>query len=434
MFAPWSRLRRRPRIASVNVPPSPPANAPVTPLATLLAVTVALFGAQCTPAAPDGQGAPEAPQSVIVLIADGAGVAHWTLAKFERDQLAIDRFPVVGLVDTRGHEHTVTGSAPGATAIATGVHTFMGAVGVGPDSLPRETALEAAMARGRAAGLVTTTWVADATPASFGAHVPNRGDFTRIMQQMGAQGIEVILGGGQGIFEFAARDSVDLRTELEARYQIIESAEAFEALDPASVERVLGLFARGDMPRVPDRSPSLTEMMTKALAILERDPDGFFLMVENEGSDTEAHRNVDREILVTEMVDFDDAVAVALEFQERHPETLVLVTSDHETGGVSLPYDQTLLNQIIQSKLDSIVISRGGAGPTAADSAALRAHLGEVEGELRTLSRAPILRYETGGHTGAMVPLFAIGPGAERFGGVKENREVGRILLDLIRE
>ncbi|MCH8922913.1 MAG: alkaline phosphatase, partial [Planctomycetes bacterium] len=117
-----------------------------------------------------------------------------------------------------------------------------------------------------------------------------------------------------------------------------------------------------------------------SVAILDRDPEGFFLMVENEGSDTEAHANVERDVLVAEMLDFDDAVRVALEYQERHPETLVVVTADHETGGLGLTPDR---------------------------------------------NRNVILRYSTRDHTAAFVPLFASGPGAERFGGLKENWEIG---------
>ena len=129
-------------------------------------------------------------------------------------------------------------------------------------------------------------------------------------------------------------------------------------------------------------------MMTTALDILDRNPEGFFLMVENEGSDTEAHANVERDVLVAEMLDFDDAVRIALEYQERHPETLIVVTADHETGGISLNPDQ---------------------------------------------ERNVILGYSTDDHTAAMVPLFARGPGAERFGGLQENWQIGQLLLRAVK-
>jgi len=328
------------------------------------------------------------PSRVILLIADGAGVEHWTLARFARQELAVGDFEIAGLVDTRGSGHVVTGSAAGATALATGTRTFFGAVGVGPDSTPRQTVLEAAKARGMATGLVTTTWIVDATPAAFASHVSSRTQLVDIMEQMTRLPVDVLLGGGRGIFERAeGTNSVDLRRRAMERYTYIETAAELEQLDTDGVTTLLGLFAPGEMPRAPERSPGLTSMMATALAILDRDPDGFFLMVENEGSDTEAHANVERDVLVAEMLDFDDAVRVALEYQERHPETLVVVTADHETGGLSLIPDQ---------------------------------------------DRNVILQYSTRGHTAALVPLFASGPGAERFGGLKENWEIGRLLLEAV--
>ncbi len=340
-------------------------------LTSRLSLAVAVSVASC---APDG---PILPESVIVMISDGAGVEHWTLAKFARSDLAVAEFPVAGLVDTRGAGHVVTGSAAGGTALATGTRTFFGAVGVGPDTLPRETAMEVAKARGQATGLVTTTWIVDATP------------MVSIMQQMAALPVDVLMGGGRRIFDVAERrDSVDLRGPMTRQYPYIESASELDALSLDTLTSLLGLFSEGDMARAPDRSPGLTTMMAAALRILDRDPDGFFLMVENEGSDTEAHRNVEPDILVAEMLDFDDAVRLALQYHSEHPQTLVVVTADHETGGISVTHDE---------------------------------------------NRDPIVEYATGSHTGAIVPLFAIGPMAERFGGLKENWQIGQLLLGAVR-
>lgn len=325
---------------------------------------------------------------VILLIADGAGVEHWTLARFARSDLAVTEFPVAGLVDTRGAGHVVTGSAAGATALATGVRTYFGAVSVGPDSTPVQTVLEVAHARGMATGLISTTLITDATPAAFASHVAHRSAMVDIMQQMTQLPVDVLLGGGRRIFDVAERrDSIDLRGPVTDRYTYIERAAELSALDPDTVSSLLGLFSLRDMARAPERSPTLTTMMEAALAILDRDAEGFFLMVENEGSDTEAHANVEREVLVAEMLAFDDAVRVALDYQARHPETLIVVTADHETGGVSL-----------------------------------------VPGA----DREAMLGYATGDHTAALVPLFARGPGAEGFGGLKDNREIGRLLMEAV--
>lgn len=357
------------------------------------AVVLTLIGAT-PPIDAQDQGA-ERPDAVVVFIADGAGVGHWTLARFARESLAVARMPVVGLVDTRGADHEVSGSAPTATALTTGVRTRMGMIGMGPDSLPRATALEIAHERGWSTGLLTTTAIWDATPAAFAAHETSRYRPVPIFRSMTELPVTVLLGGGTAVFDAAERDSVDLRTPTLQRYRYVTDAAGLGAAaeDPTTgtQQPLLGLFSEFDMPRAGERSPTLTEMTRAAIRVLERDPDGFFLVVENEGSDTEAHANAERSVLEAEMLGFDDAVAVGLELLERRPHTLVLVASDHETGGISFPY---------QSDDDT---------------------------------RAAHLAYQTGGHTGALVPIFAAGPGAERFSGILDNDEIGRALIELVR-
>ncbi len=356
------------------------------PTRSLLSASLLLV-ASCTPQVIHT--ATVTPNSVIVLIADGAGVSHWTLAAFASDDLAIERMPVGGLVDTRGADHEVTGSAPSASALATGVRTFMGAISVDMDSVPRQTVLEVAHEQGWATGLITTTWLTDATPAAFASHVPSRGQMAEIFRQMIDLPVNVLLGGGSSLLPLAqARLGLDLRTPAMERYTFVETEADLESVSRSDASMVLGFFAEGDMPLAPERSPNLAEMTAAALRVLEKDPDGFFLMVENEGSDTEAHRNASREVITAEMLGFDAAVGVALDFQERHPETLVLVTADHETGGLHLTGNE---------------------------------------------QREIVVGYATIDHTAALVPLFAAGPGAERFGGLKGNDEIGRILMELVR-
>lgn len=339
------------------------------------------------------------PTSAILFIADGAGVGHWTLASFASDDLAVRRMPVAGLVDTRGSDHEVTGSAAGATAIATGVRTFRGAIAVGPDGRPRETVLEVAHAKGWATGLITTTMVGDATPASFAAHVPSRTQTVEIFRQMTDLPVHVILGGGTRLLDvMQERDGIDPRGALQERYTYVETARELRRASEGETTNLLGLFAPLEMPPATERSPSLEEMTEAALRVLARDPDGFFLMVETEGSDTYAHRNSPQEMITAEMLGLDAAIATALEYQKRHPGTLILVTADHETGGMYLPSDTIRRTDPSEPIRPSMV-----------------------------------LRYGTRAHTAALVPLFAAGPGAERFGGLKNNEEVGRILLELVR-
>jgi alkaline phosphatase len=153
------------------------------------------------------------------------------------------------------------------------------------------------------------------------------------------------------------------------------------------VTALVGLLADDGMPAAAERAPTLAEMTATALAILDRDPDGFFLMVEGSQPDWREHDNRTLAAVVAEVLDLDRAIAVALDYCARHPETLVVVTADHETGGLAVVADST------------------GAFAAA---------------------------YAGGGHTAALVPLFARGPGAERFGGLRSIDAVGRLLLDYV--
>lgn len=362
-------------------------------IAALVAGTV-LLGTACGPAGPAdrtgaGTDSTPTPTRVVVMIADGAGLSHWTMAYMADPSIGVSDMQI-GLVDTQGADHVVSGSAPTATAYATGVRTFMGAVGVGPDSLPVENATEAAAARGLATGLITTTSIVDATPASFALHSPTRYAFPELSRQLVDRELTVVLGGGRMSFDGRAQgDDGALMDRIRSGYTYVETIEELTAVDPPSTDRLFGLLAQGDMGIVPDRGETaLTTMVEKALGVLDRDPDGFFLMIENEESDTQSHANADMDTLVGEMLDFTAAVQLVLDYQATHPETLVLVTSDHETGGVSLDYDD---------------------------------------------NRDVVMGYSSGSHTGIMVPLFARGPGAEAFGGILRNDDVGRALLRVLR-
>ena len=329
-----------------------------------------------------------APPRVILFIADGVGNGHWTVARLVREDLAVTGFAAHGLVDTRGSDHVVTGSAPAATAYATGVRSRMRAIGLGPDLEPRTTVLEYAQQRGMATGLVTTTMLTDATPAAFATHYPKR-DHLAVARQLATASVTVLLGGGRMMFNRARVEGE--RTALDAmrlRYTYVETPDALNTIDPDTVMALLGLFAEEDLAPASRRRPTLAEMTVTALRVLSRDPDGFFLLVETEETDTQAHDNAPFDDVAAEMLAFDDAIRVAAEYRRRHPGVLVLVTSDHEAGGVSVHED--------------------------------------VHGAL-------VLQYATTGHTAGLVPIFADGPGATQFGGVIDNDEIGRRLISIVR-
>lgn len=319
--------------------------------------------------------APSAITRTILLVADGAGVAHWTAALVAGDSLPVAAFPAVALVDPGNVTARSVESASTATAYAIGERTIYGGIGVDADLEPRRTVLEVAEEHGRATGLVTTTYLLDATPAAFAAHVPNRSDWAEIARQMLDQDIEVLMGDGLEWF-----DSLPIRE----RYPVVTDAAGLAAVDTDVVPRLLGLF---DIDRVVDpsrREPSLAEMTRVALEILDRDPEGFFLLVESEHTDHRAHDNAPLATIQAEMRAFDEAIRVALDYRSRRPDTLVVVTGDHETGGLAV----------------------------VADSADI-----------------PHARYVTDGHSLELVPLFAVGPGAEDLTGILSNAAVGRALL-----
>jgi alkaline phosphatase len=377
-------------------------------------LSVVALGA-CAPAAATGGPRSDAgdsatgqspPPNIILLIGDGAGLAYWSAAKLAGDSLAIERMPVAGLVDTRGSDYPrLVDSAAGATAFASGVRSYNGAIGVGvrcrelmradsaavmrdPASCdPLPSFFDLARERGMSTGLITTTNITDATPAAFASHVPDRSMQAEVAQQYIRKGIDVLMGGGRDFFDGTARaDGRDLLVDLCQRAVCLSNAEEFNAYRPDD-RSVVGLFAPRLMPAAAEREPSLAMMTRAALAKLSRNPAGFVLMVEEEGTDEAGHHNWPLPQLLDEVRSLNAATEVALAFAQTHPNTLVIVVADHETGGLTLKRDA-----------DTLAVA-----------------------------------YSTTGHTHEMVPLFAAGPGAERFGGVKENWEIGRLLMDVVR-
>lgn len=346
------------------------------------------------PVAVPAPGAPpsvpaSAPSRVVLFIADGAGVSHWTVALFENPGSPLLRFPVGGLVDTRNVEDRIPDSAASSTSYATGVLTRNRYLGVDPDGAPLATILERAAERGLATGLVATSTVTHATPAAFAAHVTDRNAHAEIAAQMAAAPIRVLLGGGLRWFDPAERrdgsDVLGMLRDGKAWASSADDLAVAAAAAAAAGEGLAGLFAPDAMPQAAHRSPTLAEMAEAALTVLEVDPEGFFLMVEASQVDWRSHDNEEWDVVADEMRDAEEALAVLLDFLERNPETLLVVTADHETGGASV--------------VD---------GPRGAWS----------------------LDWAGDGHTAELVPLFAAGRGAGRFGGVHRIDAVGRLLLE----
>ena len=386
-----------------------------------------------------------AQKRVILFIGDGVGVSYWTAARFAADNLAVSQFKTIGLVDTRASSHPITDSAAGATAYSAGLRTFNGAVGVGPDSQPVETVLEAAKKQGWATGIVVTSSVTDATPGAFVAHVPSRTQQFDIARQMTALAPDVILGGGTRWFSPTVRpDREDLLARLDSTHTVVTDAAGFDGLRDTTMKKLVGLFGAQDMMPAPDRAPALPAMTRKAIDVLSRDPDGFFLMVEGSQPDWRGHDNMPIGSVAAEVLDFDAAIGIALAYQKRVPDVLILVVADHETGGLAIgtARDSIVLTSTANALTEAVRgLTRSTALLTkqAADSVdSLARGMLITAARMQNAARSAraerlVADYTTGGHTAQMVPLFASGPGAEAFGGMIDNHRVGQMLLEIVR-
>lgn len=402
--------------------------------------------------------AQERPKNVIFLVADGAGPSATALSRrvLERP-LTLDRY-LSGSVATTSTSHEITDSAAAATALSCGIRTFKGAIAVDPVGTPCRTVLEAAEEHGLTTGLVTTAYITDATPGSFAAHALDRGEKEAIAEQLLEQGIEVILGGG--IRRFVPTPSgtrTDGRNLLdEAREQGYEVITSPAELSGASAP-LMGLFAESAMQfeidRDADVEPSLLDMTRKALSLLSESDNGFFLMIETEGTDDAGHRN-DGAALAREMDSFDKVFQEAISFAEADGETLVIATSDHDTGGLgvgiggSYNWNPEVLRRISRSanwmarrvmdEEDPVAVFAASTGIDDLTTEELEAFdAAETYREYRrvfanVVSERAGIGWSTSGHTEADVPIYSFGPSSEFFRGHLENFEVGQRLFQAL--
>jgi len=292
--------------------------------------------------------APAAPRNILLFIGDGMGEVQRTAARWVQvgaaGELNMDDLPVGGWSRTASADNAVTDSAAGGTAIATGVKTNNGMIAVAPDSSSLTTILEFARAHGKAAGLVTTVQIWHATPAAFAAHVVSRTSYSAIAAQMLGEGVEVLLGGGENQFlANSISGCFGTGTRTDGRNLIAEAASAgyahvctpaqLSTLDASTTPRVLGIFSDEEMTR--PFSPGLAVMTQRAIDFLASDPQGFFLMVEGGQIDWASHDNNGANA-IADTQGFDAAVAVGKAFAASAGNTLVIVTADHETGGLAL--------------------------------------------------------------------------------------------------
>ena len=326
------------------------------------------------------------PENIILMIGDGMGIAQIHAGMTANGgKLFLENFKSIGFAKTHSSDNYVTDSAAGGTALACGEKTYNHAIGVNPEKQPLKNVREQAEAIGKATGVVSTSSVTHATPASFVAHQPQRSMYETIAADYLKTDIDVFIGGGIDQFE-KRKDGRNLSDELRTKgYKVFYSLDSIKTVKAG---KLAGLLAPAHTGKTDQRGDLLPVSTRTAIDILEEDKDGFFLMVEGSQIDWGGHQN-NTEYIVTEMLDFDRAIGEALDFAAKDGKTLVIVTADHETGGMAI-------------KGGSYEEQRVNAG------------------------------FTTTSHTGIMVPVFAFGPGAEQFTGIMDNTDIAKKIFGFL--
>jgi alkaline phosphatase len=338
------------------------------PLLILFSCLIAFSGS--------GQKKTSSTKNIILLIGDGMGAAQiYAGLTANKGKLNLERCTHVGFHKNQSTDKYVTDSGAGATAFAIGTKTYNGAIGVDADKQSHPTILELAEKNGLATGLVASCAITHATPASFIAHQPSRSMEEEIALDFLKTDIDVFIGGGKKFFTQRS-DGKNLIKDLQAKNYYI--ANTIKEVENTSSGKLAAFLAEEQLPKISEgRGDQLLTSTQTSLRILGQNKKGFFVMIEGSQIDWGGHAN-DLTYAVEEMIDFDKAIGAALDFAEKDGNTLVIITADHETGGLAL---------------------------TDGDM-----KTGRIEG-----------KFITGDHTGIMIPVFAYGPGADAFSGIYEN-------------
>jgi alkaline phosphatase len=345
----------------------------------LLLILLGSFVFSCYPAKKSTiVGSPKV-KNVIFMIGDGMGVAHtYAAMSVSEKPLNIERCEITGFQKTFSANNYITDSGAAGTTLASGKKTNNGAIGVDDQGKSVKTLLEIAEENGLATGLVSTSSVTHATPASFIAHQSSRGSYEDIAMDFLKTDVDVFIGGGSDHFAKRA-DGLNLLDSLRAKGYEVDTS--MEMILKSNSGKLAGFTAPLQNPyRLKGRGDMLPASTGKAVEILRKNPKGFFLMIEGSQIDWAAHAHA-ADTLIDETLDFDKAIGVALDFALEDGHTLVVITADHETGGVTI-----------------------------------------IGGDRK--AKTVKLAFSTTGHTAVMVPVYAFGPGSGKFTGLYDNTEL----------
>lgn len=324
------------------------------------------------------------PQNIILLIGDGMSIPQICASMLTQESpTSFEQFPVTGLVKTHSKSHRITDSAAGGTAIATGHKTNNGMIGMNADSIAVPSMLEIFSDRGMKTGVIATSYITHATPASFVAKNINRNNYEEIAADFAnSDKVDLLIGGGRNHFN-KRKDNVNLIEKMQSDgwnyYDTLINVDT-------SANKIIILADGNHLPPYSVRGNFLPDATSIALRNLKNE-NGFFLMVESSQIDFACH-DKDSTYLINEMNDFNNTINVVLEFAEENPNTLVIVTADHETGGLTI--------------------------------------VDPDENYTKTN-----LHFSNGSHTPLLVPIFAFGPEANRFTGIMDNTDIFKKIIDL---
>ena len=332
------------------------------------------------------------PMNIILMIGDGMGLSQVSSSYFTKEtEPNFSRFPTIGLIKTSSASHLITDSASGATAFSAGEKTYNGAIGVNMDTIPVKNIVEYLSEKEYATGVIATSSITHATPASFFAHVKSRGLAEDIASELPESEVDFFAGGGKKWF-FHRKDGTSLQNEFAKNGFTVDTLNLEKNQILSKNEKYGFLLAKDGMPKMSEgRGDFLLDATTLALKYLNKNEakgkNGFFLMVEGSQIDWGGHAN-DEGYIQKEILDFDKAIGHVLDFAKADGNTLVVVTADHETGGFTLASGK---------------------------------NYNDIKGS-----------FSTGGHSATLIPVFAYGPGEQGFSGIYENTEIFTKIMELV--
>ena len=327
----------------------------------------------------------DTPLNVILMIGDGMGLSQISAGMYtNNNQTVLEDFPVIGLSKTHSINNLVTDSAAAGTAMACGEKTYNYVLGINSDNKKLESVLEICEENGYNSGLIANSSIVHATPASFYANIDSRKKYEEIAVQLSESNIDYFIGGGKKHFN-KRTDNRDLIEEMNT----VDLVKSFRAYRKSDAERI-GLFTYDDEPPsiMDGRAPLLADYLTATLDKLDGRKEPFFLMVEGSQIDWGGHAN-DIDYITSEFIEFNNTIEVALNYAKNNSNTLVIVTADHETGGLAITMGKTKNFEMVTS-------------------------------------------FNTVGHSATMVPVFSYGKFSELFTGIYENNQIFHKMIEAL--